>query len=197
MLAPPAIGPDLPLAAYTVLLARHQADKSNARKRRRRSEMSPEEREALRAEKKQKDAARYDRDREKIIARAKGYYRKNRVEILKKSKRPERQARTAMRTLLYGAAKRAAERGLEFNLDFSDVQIPEVCPVLGIPIEYGANVKGGTSTRPGNPSLDRFDNSKGYVKGNVRVISLRANRLKSNATLADVEALLAYMRCER
>lgn len=42
-----------------------------------------------------------------------------------------------------------------------------------------------------SPSLDRLDSSKGYVKGNVRVISKRANQLKNNATVEEMRMVLA------
>lgn len=44
------------------------------------------------------------------------------------------------------------------------------------------------------PSIDRFDNSRGYTPDNIRVISLRANIIKSDATADEVEAVLNYMR---
>ncbi len=86
--------------------------------------------------------------------------------------------------------KRAAhKKGLDFNLTPEDVTIPHVCPVLGIALDY--------SCREKTPSFDRVDNDFGYIKGNVRVISFRANRLKSDANLEELEAIAAYMRTAR
>lgn len=83
----------------------------------------------------------------------------------------------------------ASKRGHEINIREEDIVIPEFCPVLGIPLEMGTR-----KAKDNSPSLDRVDSSKGYVKGNVRVISWRANRLKSDATIGEVAAILAYMR---
>lgn len=46
----------------------------------------------------------------------------------------------------------------------------------------------------GSPSLDRVDNTRGYVPGNVLVISWKANQIKSNATLAELESIVAWLR---
>jgi hypothetical protein len=90
------------------------------------------------------------------------------------------------RFLLSRAKSRAKKKGLEFNIDITDIDVPIICPILGIPIikEYKKGTKGGPS--PNSPSLDRIDNSKGYVKGNVRVISHKANTMKHNATSLDL-----------
>lgn len=93
---------------------------------------------------------------------------------------------------LWGYAKRHAEKkGLEFDLEVADIVIPDRCPVLGIPIEK----PGPGGRRPhGRPSIDRRDNSKGYTRDNVAVVSWRANRLKGDASIAELEAILAYMK---
>lgn len=93
------------------------------------------------------------------------------------------------RRLWQGAKKRASNRGMEFNIPWTEVVIPETCPILGIKIETQNNV-----IKESSPSLDRIDNSKGYVIGNVRVISHRANALKNNLTLEQAERLVGYMR---
>ncbi len=97
------------------------------------------------------------------------------------------------RSILRNAKARAKKMGLDFNLSIEDIHVPATCPVLGIPLVIG-NSKGWSPTCP---TLDRVDNSKGYVKGNVCVISWRANSLKGDATLAEVERIAAYIRCHR
>lgn len=83
-----------------------------------------------------------------------------------------------------GARTRARQKGLDFDITVDDIVIPEFCPVLGIKLEPGS-----VYTRP---ELDRKDVSKGYVKGNVFIISGRANRLKMNATLDEIRNIAAY-----
>lgn len=86
---------------------------------------------------------------------------------------------------------RAKRLGLEFNLDIEDIIFPDVCPILGIPIFLTEG-----KVNKNSPSIDRIDNGKGYTKDNVRVISYRANILKSDMTLEQVGNLLAYMKHE-
>jgi len=70
---------------------------------------------------------------------------------------------------------------LSFALPKGSIQIPRLCPVLGIPIE----VRDRRSTH--SPSLDRIVPEYGYVPGNVRVISDKANRIKGNRSLAELK----------
>lgn len=84
--------------------------------------------------------------------------------------------------LLRRARERASRKGLDFNLE-SPPTIPERCPALGLVLTPGGR------RRDTSPSLDRIDPTRGYVKGNVRVISDRANRLKGNRSIQEVQAL--------
>lgn len=80
--------------------------------------------------------------------------------------------------------------GTPFDLTTSDICIPDRCPVLGIPLEIGSKQRTDNS-----PSLDRHIPHVGYVRGNVEVISWRANRLKNNcADPAVFEAIARYLR---
>lgn len=92
--------------------------------------------------------------------------------------------------LLKSAKDRAAARGHEFSITIDDIKIPSHCPVFGTPlIAFGGRGANGAS-----PSIDRIDNSKGYVRGNVAIISSGANALKRNATISQIELLLKYMK---
>lgn len=82
------------------------------------------------------------------------------------------------------AKRRAAEKQLSFDIDTKYVRslVVSHCPVLGMPLEWSCRRNVGNITLTGSPSLDRIDPAKGYVKGNVWIISYRANLIKSNAT---------------
>ena len=84
---------------------------------------------------------------------------------------------TQEQKMLKRSKSRALQKGYEHNLELTDITIPSHCPLLGIALEVGV---GGC--QPNSPSLDRIDPRKGYVKGNVWVISNKANSIKNNAT---------------
>lgn len=88
-----------------------------------------------------------------------------------------------------GAKQRAEQKQIPFDLDLRGIHIPQVCPVLGIPLSVNV---GGKTGAPGSPSLDRYDPHKGYIVGNTVVISHRANLLKSDATLSEWRALVSW-----
>jgi hypothetical protein len=93
------------------------------------------------------------------------------------------------RILLTKAKNRAKQKNIEFNIDISDVVIPNKCPVLGIDII----TNGTTKWTDNSPTIDRIDNDKGYIKGNISVISHKANRLKSSSTIEELKKIVKYM----
>jgi hypothetical protein len=84
-------------------------------------------------------------------------------------------------SLLYSSRSRAKKLGIEHTITADDIVIPDVCPLLGIPIYMADRYSDDNSA-----SLDRIDPNKGYTKGNVWVISRKANAIKSNATAEEI-----------
>jgi len=103
-----------------------------------------------------------------------------------KNTRWEKQNPVKMQTayMTCSARYRAKSRGLKFNIDTDYVRslVTSHCPVLGVPLEWSCCRDTTGRPLPNSPSLDRIDPSKGYVRGNVWIISNKANIIKSNAT---------------
>jgi hypothetical protein len=87
------------------------------------------------------------------------------------------------------ARHRAKKAGLPFNISPDDIVIPSHCPVFGISL----SVQNGRHNDK-SPALDRTIPKRGYVKGNVQIISQRANVLKRDASLKELEKLVRYLR---
>ena len=96
------------------------------------------------------------------------------------------------------ARARAGRFGVSFNLTVDYVRsiLPTHCPILGVPLRF--HVGEGSGPREDSPSLDCVVRERGYVPGNVVVVSSRANRIKSDASLEELRALTSfYSRYER
>ena len=93
--------------------------------------------------------------------------------------------------LYHNAKKRAKNKGWDFTITVDDITIPKKCPVLGIPLEHGKKY-----FSLGSPSLDRVDNTKGYTPDNIKVISWRANSIKGDATVEEIEKVFNWLKKE-
>ena len=70
---------------------------------------------------------------------------------------------------------------------YETTEYPKVCLVMGTELDWGQN-----GNQPNSPSLDRIDPTKGYVKGNVMMMSDLANRMKQNATPEELTQFCRY-----
>lgn len=120
------------------------------------------------------------------------YYAGNRVcvDCFRERRYAHRRANPKLR-MLSCAKMRAKEQSVPFNLTVPDFEIPGLCPILGIKLELN---RGRGGFKDSSPSLDKIIPSKGYVKGNVVVISYRANRLKGDATVEEIESLVEWLK---
>ena len=163
-----------------------QYNAANAEKRR--------QREAANAEKLREQKQRYNAANvEKIRERKQRYNAANAAKVHKQYRQHRAQdpKGTWLKAAYRSALARAKKRGLPYDdKPPPDLELPDVCPVLGIALRY---LNGTGKFSPDSPSLDRVKPSLGYVAGNLRVISFRANTLKNNAAVDELRAVVRYM----
>ena len=104
--------------------------------------------------------------------------------------------RTQISKIMASAKMRAAAKKIDFDLtlDYLVAIAPDYCPVFKEPLKWGVGTKEKTGTWDyTSPSLDRVLPDKGYVKGNVAWISMRANMIKSNVTAKELYAVADWL----
>lgn len=84
---------------------------------------------------------------------------------------------------------RASQLGLPFDLVKNDIPLITHCPVFGFKLEPGNGV-----VSPKSPSLDRIISELGYVKGNVIVVSNKANLIKSSASPEEIMKVAKFYK---
>lgn len=133
----------------------------------------------------EKERRRYARDRVKRTEQG----RQSRVRHGSKWNAAERAKHAAnpIPNMLGNAKSRARRKNLKFDLHADDFEIPAFCPVLGLPLLVTPG-----KTTDNSPSLDRIDNAKGYVRGNVVVVSFKANTIKNTATVDELRMVLKF-----
>ena len=90
--------------------------------------------------------------------------------------------------ILDRSRSRAKKKGVPFDLTLEDIAIPTHCPALGIELNRASEKMTDAS-----PSIDRIIPEFGYVPGNIMIISNRANRIKADATAAELRAIAKYI----
>lgn len=116
-------------------------------------------------------------------------YNRDRYEVVKKQKHRYAQKRPE-HNLLMKRWRRVKGTDIPFTITEKDVIIPTHCPVLGIPLLIRPSMK----DRERSAVIDRINPKRGYVPGNIVVISYRANRIKNDATLKELKALVRWLK---
>lgn len=146
----------------------------------------------------------YEKNKEQVKAKAKQYYHDNKEKVLedvkkyREANRPKIQEkgreyyrRKLKNRLLNAARARARKQNLEFDLTENDIILPRFCPLLGVEMFVTESRRGSKDC---SFSLDRIDSTKGYIKGNVWIISHKANTMKSSSTLQEFELMAQNWR---
>ncbi len=108
------------------------------------------------------------------------------IECKKHKQRANREKRMHICT-----RSRAKSKNIPFDLDVEDIVIPTHCPILGIPLYTTYDLRRGGQRN--SPSIDRVDPNLGYVKGNIQIISNRANTMKQDATPEELRAFAYWV----
>ncbi len=96
-------------------------------------------------------------------------------------------------TRTFGQAKIRAKK---FNVPFKIIRqdlidmfpADNLCPVLKVPFVWGTK-----NNKELSPSLDRMIPELGYIKGNIKFISYKANRIKNDSNIEILKNLIKYM----
>jgi len=134
---------------------------------------------------------RYRLNHREAIRRKKKNFKRGRIlKTCLERNQLERFMHHRKRLLIQKRRIEARKKGIEFTINPDDLIWPTNCPALGLEIDYITRGK----LLPNMPSIDRIDPKKGYVPGNVAVISFRANTIKNNATPEELESVARYIR---
>ena len=94
---------------------------------------------------------------------------------------------------IFSLKKSNAKRsGVAFTISFEEIEWPTHCPLLGIELNYGLGNKG--YSLPASQSFDRIDSTLGYIPDNVRIISHKANQMKSTASVGELMRLACHLK---
>lgn len=135
--------------------------------------MSPEE---LKEQRRQITKRHYWKHRDRLLA-AQKLRRQNDPAHAALIKRRSEMSNPA-RYIVHSSRCNAKKSGTEHSITVNDIFIPEVCPVFGTPFIRGT---------PHSMSIDRIDSTKGYIPGNIQIISTKANTMKHNASKEELE----------
>lgn len=122
---------------------------------------------------------------------------KNKDKVLEYSKNYQANRRKdfdfRLQMLLNASKQRSKKKARENTLTIQDIKdaFPKdgMCPIFGIKMVFG-----DAGFRENSPSIDRLDSTKGYTKDNIQIISWKANRIKKDASIQELELILAYMK---
>lgn len=108
--------------------------------------------------------------------------------------RKARKENNPISNIFWAAKKRGKEHNIPFTITQDDIKMVEYCPVLGLKLLYGGNKHEVTFQNANGASLDKVIPELGYVPGNVRIISFKANRIKNDGTAEEHRLVYEYMK---
>lgn len=122
-------------------------------------------------------------NREKILQTSQQRYKDKTEEIRQQAKDRYYDEDHYVAVIIDRCRQRARIKGLKFDLIPEDVIIPDICPILKIPLIRSIGIGKPTAN---SPSVDRIDPREGYISTNIQIISYKANCMKNNASVQEL-----------
>ena len=124
----------------------------------------------------------------------KGGTRCSRCKDCEKNKANKKYRLNPIPQLIFGFKKRAKSQKVPFDLTVENIRdllknAGNICPVLGVKMTISELGSGDTNY---SPSFDRIYPKKGYVKGNIVIVSNKANRIKTDATVEEIRKVADF-----
>ena len=133
--------------------------------------------------------AYYQRNKERICEKAKRNYSENPGKYIRTGRARYNNPKYYTQIIHERCRLRARQQGIPFNIEVKDIIIPDNCPIFGFPLERNW----GGKAKYNSPSVDKINPFLGYTKGNIQIISYKANIMKSNATKTELEAFANWI----
>ena len=95
--------------------------------------------------------------------------------------------------IFHSAKYRAKKFGMKFDIELTDINIPDFCPILDLKLDKRTFKNSNRKPSDNSPALDRINSSLGYVKKNIEVISYRANSIKNDGTIIEHELIAKFL----
>lgn len=148
--------------------------------RKKRNEQNKNYRKANPEKKRKQDRIYYKANREKLLKNQKKYHDTHPEKIKEYNRKYWKE--NPFRAMVIRVKKRSKKRELDFDLDLEYMkqlwaECDGICPMTGVTMLRNSE---GYDRDPVVMSVDRIVPEKGYVKGNVRLVSLWYNRARSN-----------------
>ncbi len=127
-------------------------------------------------------------------------YYVNNTREKRQSYRRANPVKTITAWLTKGAIARAKEKNIPCDIDLDyirsmvgkNAEFASHCPAFGTTLDWSCGNSSKKGPRPNSPSIDRIAPERGYVKGNIKIISFRANQIKSDASPSELKLVAAY-----
>jgi hypothetical protein len=141
----------------------------------------------------------YQQNKDKLLLRSKERYQLKKDEVKTHLNQYYKTKKGRLAVSFNNLRQKAKRKGIEVSvsLDYVRSIATDTCPVFGIKFDWEDWGEKDGIAKDTSPSLDRIDPTKGYIEGNIIFISTKANRIKNNASVEELKAVVQWLEKEQ